>query len=148
MVFRRSEESASWLATHSPSNDFGIFVDAHMVQEHIHYTLHGTDALKRLESLYKLKIDTISQGLAITSFENTIPKIFSKSLDHKVLRDDASYFNMIPNFHDWDLKDAGWRDKIKEELVKFSMGHSRTIDEIFERGSPGDTLARLCLVET
>jgi hypothetical protein len=148
MGFRRSEESASWLATHSPSNDFGIFVDAHMVLEHIHYTLHGTDALKRLESLYKLKIDTISQGLAITSFENTIPKMFSKSLDHKVLRDDASYFNMIPNFHDWDLKDGGWRDKIKEELVRFSMGHARTIDEIFERGSPGDTLARLCLVET
>eukprot|EP00978_Attheya_sp_CCMP212_P035422 scaffold154164_cov26-Attheya_sp.AAC.1 len=76
MGFRRSEESVSWLATHSPSNDFGIFVDAHMVLEHIHYTLHGTDALKRLESLYKLKIDTISQGLAITSFENTIPIFF------------------------------------------------------------------------
>eukprot|EP00978_Attheya_sp_CCMP212_P033886 scaffold139096_cov24-Attheya_sp.AAC.1 len=55
---------------------------------------------------------------------------------------------MIPNFHDWDLKDGGWRDKIKEELVKISMGHARTIDEILERGSPGDTLARFCLVET
>eukprot|EP00978_Attheya_sp_CCMP212_P030157 scaffold109937_cov69-Attheya_sp.AAC.2 len=30
---------------------------------------------------------------------------------------------MIPNFHDLNLKDGGRRDKIKDELVKFSTGH-------------------------
>eukprot|EP00978_Attheya_sp_CCMP212_P017815 scaffold47998_cov47-Attheya_sp.AAC.1 len=52
--------------------------DPHMVLEHIHYNIHGgANSLTQLEKLYKLKIETIVQGIPLQSFESSVPKIFN-----------------------------------------------------------------------
>eukprot|EP00978_Attheya_sp_CCMP212_P010090 scaffold24245_cov23-Attheya_sp.AAC.1 len=81
---RGKDEANAWLAINEPSHDYGLFVDAHMVLEHVQYAIFGDDSLKRLESLYKLKIETIAQGLAIMSFEAKCPKIFDRKTAQRV----------------------------------------------------------------
>jgi hypothetical protein len=45
---------------HIPSHDFGWIVDLHIVMEHVYYAVSAEDTLKRLESIYKLKLATIA----------------------------------------------------------------------------------------
>jgi hypothetical protein len=146
--FRGKDEADAWLAINEPSHDYGLFVDAHMVLEHVQHAIFGDDSLKRLESLYKLKIETIAQGLAITSFEAKCPKIFDKKTAQRVVKDDSSYFDCIPTFGDWDELDGGWREKIKSELSSFTTGHEKSIIEAFDSSSRAYALARLSLTES
>jgi hypothetical protein len=119
-----------------PSHDFGWIVDPHIVMEHVHYSVTSKDTLKRLESIYKLKLHTIAQRLAVSSFENRVPKFFSKASAYKVIKDDSSYFDAIPTFADWDEKDNGWRDKLEEELVSFQTSMEDGISLQFGPGTP------------
>ena len=58
--------------TNSPNERGDNVADFHTLMENIQQSIVGTDSISRLNLLYKLKIDTMSQGLAITSFERTI----------------------------------------------------------------------------
>jgi hypothetical protein len=110
--------------------------------------METTDSLKQLESLYNLKINTIAQGLAITSFEVKCPKIFDKKTVQWVVKDDLSYFDCIPTWSDWNKLDGGWRDKIKVELTSFTTGHRESIIEAFDSSSRACAWASLSLTES
>ena len=90
---RSKREVIAWLAINSPRERGGLVVDFHTLMEHIHHSTTGSDAIAKLNGLYKLKIGTISQGLAITSFDCNIPKFFSKSTYHRVVKDFQSHFD-------------------------------------------------------
>ena len=77
MGLRSKREVIVWLAINSPRERGGLIVDFHTLMEHIYHSTTGSDAITKLNGLYKLKIGTISQGLAITSFDCNIPKFFS-----------------------------------------------------------------------
>jgi hypothetical protein len=145
--FRRSAEATAWWTTHCPSNEYGLFVDPHMVLEHIHYNIHGANSLTQLEKLYKLKIETIGQGIALQSFESSVPKLFNGT-GYKLVLNDLSFFDKIPSFAEWDERDVGWKNKLKLELQNFSVAHARTITEEFDSDSKMYNIARLALTES
>eukprot|EP00978_Attheya_sp_CCMP212_P029174 scaffold102958_cov58-Attheya_sp.AAC.4 len=146
--FRRSAEATAWLTTHCPSNEYGLFVDSHMVLEHIHYNIHRANSLTQLEKLYKLmKIETIGQGIAIQSFESSVPKIFNGT-GYKLVLNDLSFFDKILSFAEWDEWDVGWKNKLKLELQNFLLSHARTITEEFDSDSKMYNIARLALTES
>jgi hypothetical protein len=129
-------EANAWLSMHILSHDFGWILDPHIVMEHTHYAVTTEDTLKRLEGIYKLKLSTIAQGLAVSSFENKVPEFFSKASTYKVIKDDSSYFDAIPSFADCDEKDNGWRNKLEEEFVSLQSSMDNGISLQFGAGTP------------
>ena len=133
------------MAIHSPGERGGLLVDFHTLMEHIHHTITGQDVIGKLNSLYKLKIETIAQGLAVTSFERNLPRFFSSSTSHRVVKDSQSYFDQISDFDLWDQSGDGYKDKLKSELLEFQVSHTEYINDELLPGSKIHTLATLSL---
>jgi hypothetical protein len=112
-----------------PDHHCGLVVDLHMVMEHIQAAIAGQDSISRLEKLFKLKIKTLADGLAMTSFETKVPWYFSQISVHKVVKHDASHFETISTFEEWDASISGFRARLKEELSTFRAAHQENIDE-------------------
>jgi hypothetical protein len=146
--FRGQPEANAWLAMNIPSHNFGWIVDPHILMEHVHYAISAEDTLKRLESIYKLKLHTIAQGLAVSSFEHKVPKFFTQTSSYRVIKDDSSYSDAIPTYADWDEKDNGWRDKLEEELVSFQTSMEDGIALQFGPGTPSYHLASLSVTRS
>jgi hypothetical protein len=125
-------QANAWLVINMPSHQCGMIVDVHMVMEHIQATISGKDSLGQLEKLYKLKIGTLADGLAMTSFEAKVPRYFLLLSVHKVVKQDASYFETIGTYDEWDAPIAGFRARLKEELATFRAAHQDNIDESLE----------------
>jgi hypothetical protein len=145
--FRKIDEVAAWLTINCPENAFGLVVDPHMVFEHMNYNLHSEDSLDRLQKLYKLKIETIGQGISIKSFENKVPKLLSSGTT-SVVRDDVSHFDKIPTHADWKLNEEGWYSKFKAEVHEFQVAHSKTLREELDPESKMYSIAVLALSES
>jgi hypothetical protein len=146
--FRSHRDAHAWLAIHLPSYSCGLIVDVHVVFEHIHSQIFGIDSIKTSESLIKLKVKTMADSLAMTSFEQKVPRFFKKSTTHKVIKDDASHFDTIPSNDDWDAPGSGFRALLKEELVTFRAAHLELIDSALERDSIAYAVARMALTES
>ena len=76
--------------------------------------------------LYKLKIETITQGLSTTSFEKLIPKILSTG-NTKVIKDDSSYLDKIQTWSDWDFPETIIGQTLKDKLDNLSKFHLQQI---------------------
>jgi hypothetical protein len=146
--FRSPKESNAWLVLKMPDHNCGLVVDIHMVMEHVWASIGSKDSITLLEKLLKLKIKTLADGLAMTSFDNQVPRFFSKATGHKVIRADESYFDAIPSFEEWDHPTTGFRTRLKDELIIFRNGHQTNIDIAFERGSVVYAIATMALVES
>ena len=72
-----------------------LVVDPHTILENIASSIRGENFMTSFCKLYKLKIDTISKGLSMTSFERLVPKVFSSG-NIKVIKADVSYLDGIP----------------------------------------------------
>jgi hypothetical protein len=145
--FRSHREANAWLAIHLPSHHGGLIVDAHVVLEHVQVQSVGNDSIKTMESLTKLRIKTMSDSLAMTSFEQKVPRFFKKSTAHKVVKDDASFFDIIVSHEEWDAPGSGYRAQLKEELVTFRAAHLELIDSVLERESIAYAIANMALTE-
>jgi hypothetical protein len=145
--FRTSREANAWLVLHMPDHHCGLVVDLHMVMEHVQAAIAGQDSISRLEKLFKLKIKTLADGLAMTSFETKVPRYFSQTNVHKVVKHDASHFDTISTFEDWDAPISGFRTRLKEELSTFRAAHQENIDEALHRDSIGYAIATMALTE-
>ena len=146
--FHGKSDSDAWLELHSPGGGFGFVVDFHTLMEHIHHAITGVDALKQLQTVYKLKLTTISEALAVTSFEVPIPRFLSKSGAHNVIDNEASYFSLIPSFKHWNDPNSGYKYRLKKELEKFRRAHLATIKERIPLRSPLYNLATSSLTES
>ena len=73
-------------------------VDFHTLMEHVHHSITGVDALKQLQTVYKLKLNTISEALSVTSFEVRIPRFLANTGAHMVIDNEASYFSHIKSY--------------------------------------------------
>jgi hypothetical protein len=76
----------------------GLVVDVHMVMEQVQAFIAGQDLIGRLLNMFKLKIKTLADGLAMSSFEAKAPKYFLPASVHKVVKQDASYFKTISSY--------------------------------------------------
>ena len=107
---RSKKEVIAWLALNSPGERGSLVIYFHTYMAHVHNNTTGQDVIQRHNSLYKLKIETISQGAAITLFECTIPRFFSISTSHRAPKDSASYFDIISEFDLWDQADDEYKE--------------------------------------
>jgi hypothetical protein len=71
---RTPAEAFAFLAIECPPDTFGLMIDPRMVLEHVFANINGINVLKSMETLHKIKLTTISEGFAISSFERDIPK--------------------------------------------------------------------------
>jgi hypothetical protein len=145
--FRSSKESSAWLVTHMPEHHCGLLVDVHIVMEHIQSSITGTDTINMLEKLFKLKLQTLADGMAMKSYERKIPRFFSQSSVHRVIKHDDSHFESIATYEEWDTPVSGYRARLKEELVTFRAAHLGNIDETLERDSMIYAVANMALTD-
>ena len=139
--FKSRKDSDHWLKDHAIGSNFGLVVDVHTVFEHLYALIFGKEsALTNLHSLARIRLQTDIEGIAVSSFEQQIPKLFTKSA-FKVIRNDGSYFDTIPNYSDWSLTDDGYRDTVLEALQQFKDDHATLIDQELDISSPLHTVA-------
>ena len=136
------------MVSHLPSHHCGLIVDVHVVLEHVQAQSFGHDSIKTLQSLAKLKIKTMADSLAMTSFEQKVPRFFKKSAAHKVVKDDASHFDTVVSFDEWDAPGSGFRLQLKDDLVTFRAAHLELIDNVLERDSLAYAIANMALTES
>jgi hypothetical protein len=129
--FTKPSDAHSWLEKEMPHHPSGLIVDAHMVFERVFYNMDNLDTLQRLQQCYKIKVTAIADGVAITSFDSKIPKFFSKSHGHKVVKTDSYFFDAIGSYQDWDDPSTGYRLRLQEELSNFEDIHGTYLDEYF-----------------
>jgi hypothetical protein len=131
-----------------PKHHCGLVVDIHIVIEHVHFCISGQDSIGQMDKSFKFKIKTLADAIAMTSFETKIPRYFSQSSAHKVVKQDASYFDTISMYKEWDLPNSGYCTRLKEELVTFRAAHQHNIDEYVQRESLAYALATMALTES
>jgi hypothetical protein len=73
-----------------------MIVDIHIMFERIHHSMSNVSTLAVMQQLVKIKVQSISDGSAITPYHQKIPKLFSKSSGHKVIKDAASFLDLVP----------------------------------------------------
>jgi hypothetical protein len=81
--FQSIANSNAWLTAELPQHRSGLIVEAHTVLEHVYHAIDGIDTIAMMEKLYKIKVTTIADSVAMTSFDAKTPKYFSKSQAHK-----------------------------------------------------------------
>jgi hypothetical protein len=151
--FREPREAEAWAAAHLAMHSYGIVVDAHLVFEHIYNAVTTTEggAIARLHSLYKLRIDNLTQAAAITSFESRIPKLFSKSssISGNILkRHGTSHFDQVASYGEWSEPGTGFRARIKEELLNFEQTHTLMIEDGLSPDTKAYNISKLALTES
>jgi hypothetical protein len=147
--FIKPPDANSWLEKELPHHPSGLIVDAHMVFERVFYNMDNTDTLARLQQCYKIKVTTIADGVAITSFDSKIPKFFSRSHGHKVVKTDGSFLDAIASYQEWDDPGTGYRLRLQEELANFEDIHGTYLEEYFAyEAGQGYAISRLALTES
>ena len=114
--FTSKSESDAWLELNSPGGNFGYLVNFHTVMEHIHQAITDVDALKQLQNVYKLKLQTISEALSVTSFEVSTPRFLSSSGLHAVIGNDVLFFSHISSYKQWNDPSSGFKLRLKRSL--------------------------------
>jgi hypothetical protein len=146
--FKDRRDSETWAQENLQNCVFGTIVDVHLVMEHIYNAISDNEGtLKQLQSVYKLKFENLTQGLAVTSFDARIPKYFSKTsnLVTSIRKSNVSHFDRIPSYALWDEPQSGARDRLKEELLVFEEAHQELIDTTLDQNSKAHNLAQQAL---
>ena len=141
-------ESDAWLELHMPEGNFGYLIDFHTLMEHIHHAITGVDSLKQLQNVYKLKLSTIAESLAVTSFEVSLPRFLSSSGAHTVIDNEMSHFTHIKSYKVWNDPSSGFKFRWKKEIERFRRAHLKTIKEKISIRSPLYNLATSSLSES
>jgi hypothetical protein len=143
--FRSSKERAGgWLEAEIPHHNCGLIMDAHVALEYVNTVIEGHKTITCLEKLSRqLKTKTIADGLAMTSFESKVPMYLSAPRGHKIIKSEASYFNTLTNYEDWDVSSTGFWDQLKEELIEFKAAHAEHIGDCLDPESQAYAVAML-----
>ena len=105
------------------------------------------DALKQLQTAYKLNLNTISEALSVTPFEVTAPRFLSNSGAHTVVDNELSYVTHISSFNKWNDSSSNYKFRLKKELERFRRSHLTTIREQIPMKSPLYHLATSSLIK-
>jgi len=77
VYFEDLEGAVTWMDDNLDPDDFSLVVDPHIVMEHVHSNLETEDYLSESQRMCKLKVETLSQAISITSYERSVPKILN-----------------------------------------------------------------------
>jgi hypothetical protein len=127
-------------------------VDAHLVLVHVYTNVSDSETtIKQLQVLTKLKIENLTQSIAISSFETRIPKFFSKSTtiaSGMLKKSSYSHFDQIPSYKEWDQSTNGYRARLKEELKNFDIAHTKLIEDTLDVNSKAYSILKLSVTES
>jgi hypothetical protein len=143
--FLKPAQASAWIEAEMPHHPTGAIVDVHIVFERIHHSMSNVSTLSVMQQLVKIKVQSIADGSAITSFDQRIPKFFSKSSGHKVIKEAASFLDLVPLWNDWDDAQKGFCLQLEEELIAFEEAHSEEIEFLQEYSMKAYTVAKLAL---
>jgi hypothetical protein len=126
--YKDCRASERWVQEHLQDCVFSLIVDVHLVIEHIYNAISVNDVtLKQLQSVYKLKFENLTQGLAVSSFDARIPNYFSKTcnLVTKSSKSNVSCFDSTPSYALWDEPQSGakipmpivWHNRLLKTLL-------------------------------
>ena len=141
------KDAFAWIYCNISTDDVGLIVDPHTVMEHVFSPLKGGDFINSFLKLYKLKIETIAQGLSMTRFEKLITKMLSTG-NIKVIKDDSSCLDKIQIWNDWDFPEIGIRQILTDELSSFSKSHLQQISDRLDPSTSVYLLARLSITNS
>jgi lysozyme family protein len=139
--FRRYNEAAAWLETHSPDHKFGLIVDVHMVFEHLYSAAEKT--VPALQQLKKIEMTNMSQGIAVSFFDQPIPKLLCEGTGYSVVQTNESYFDHIKSYKEWDTPHKGYRVWLKHDLGSFDAAHRQLVTNCTIPQSPLQATASL-----
>jgi hypothetical protein len=148
LCFQSTAGSNVWMEANLPEHLSGLIFDVHTVLEHVHFELEGTDTIAVMERLYKIKVLTIANRIAMMSLGGKTPKYFSNSQGHKVSALDASYFDTIVSHAEWADVAIRFEIRLQETLAQFQQLHGSYIDQGVEIGLKVHTLAHAALTES
>jgi hypothetical protein len=143
--FLKPSQANSWIEAKMPHHPTGASVDIHIVFERIHHSMSNVSTLSVMQQLVKIKVQSIADGSAITSYNQRIPKFFSKSSGHKVIKDAASFLDLVPFWTDWDDAQTSFRLRLEDKLIAFKQAHSEEIESLQEYSIKAYTVAKLAL---
>ena len=106
------------------------------------------DSLASLGKLYKLRLKTMSESVAMTSFEVQNPRFLTSSGAHAVVDSEASYFSHIISYAKWNDPLEGYKKRWKSELNNFRASHSEMIQAHLSPSSPLYQLALASVIES
>ena len=123
--FEDLKDGGVWMMENIAVDDVGLILDPHTVMENIMYfSLEGEGLMKSFLNIYKLRIDTLSQGLAISSYEKPAPKVLSTG-SLQVIRNDQPYLDKIKRWDDFDHPQTGLKEVFNKALENFSVAHEQ-----------------------
>jgi hypothetical protein len=128
--FREYKECEACVILNLNDCPHGMIVDVHLVLEHVYDQVSENEGgVKVHQGLRKADLDDLTQSLLLTSFDSRLPKYFASasSSTPSIRKPNASYFDRIPSYRDWDEPVTGFRDRLKEELQIFDTAHTEVI---------------------
>jgi hypothetical protein len=117
--FVKLAQANSWIEAEMPHHPTGAIVIIHIVFKRIHHSMSNVSTLSVMQQLVKIKVQSIANGSAIMLYGQKIPKLFSKSSGHMVIKDEASSFlDLVPTWKEWDNAQTGFCPKRNSSLLK------------------------------
>ena len=98
--FKSPEEVNAWVEEYYPHGKYGLVVNFHIMMEHVEQKIKGVNDLARLKKFDKILLPSNYEAFAFTSFQNLIPKFFTKTREYRVIGQNMSHFTIIPSWGD------------------------------------------------
>jgi hypothetical protein len=112
-----------------------------MVFEHL--ASASAKTIPTLQLLVKIEMKDMSQGVAVSSFDQQLPKLLSEAPTYGVIKHDESYFDRIKSYRDWEEPHTGFRDRLKQDLNAYELSHKQMVADNTKPGSPLQAAASL-----
>jgi hypothetical protein len=108
-----------------------------------HLASSSAKTIPTLQLLYKIEMKDMSQGVAVSSFDQQLPKLLCEAQTYGVIKHDESYFDKIKSYKDWEEPHTGFHDWLKEDLNAYKLSHTQMVVDNMKPGSPLQTAASL-----
>ena len=150
MGFKSFDEAGSWYKTNTTGDFFGLVVDFHTLMENINNKMTTIDIMSKLEHVYKIKLDDLSQAISMGSYESEVPKVFMKGGkgSQGVINGDESHFTNIKTWDAWDMAHDGVRTQIEEHISTYQEGQLERINNLLNPSAPFYQVAVISLSAT
>lgn len=130
--FRDLVSSDVWLTANMDDDSFGLFIDVHVIFEHIFDMVEGQDStLTTLHSIAKLDLANMTQALCLNSFVARVPKLLSRSSNLAVPTKSSkgiSHFDNVETYTNWENQNFGTKSLITKALNSFEYSHQGQIN--------------------
>jgi hypothetical protein len=69
----------------------------------------------------------MSQGIAVSSFDQRNPKLLCVGMGYSVVFTDESFLDQIKSYKEWDAPHAGYQVRLKNDVRSFDLAHKQLV---------------------